>query len=530
MHYKARLSLGKGWIGPSSVLQALNTYLERYQHEYCEKYYDGDLATLVLDLLKTNITAHNRKVRREVIKGLKSKKVTKMFYDKQAMYNTLQGFKENFVDPKNHHEDCKLAFEILREFIKPVKLEPLLVYEGMDVSRNIKNLKSSAGALAYGKQKGDIVNEMIQQTLKYKNDLTQRPLMALAMRRSQLSGLVDERGIFSPKTVKLKGRLVWCLEAGQILFESQYARPLTEHLAAVFPNIATGKKPHEIRTKMLNWGYKSWISIDYSKYDSTLQSWVLKKTFELVKEFFDDEYHAELDWVRDNFLSLPILMPNGEIEWKHKGIPSGSYFTQVVGSIANAYMMLTYLCHKYKCNKQRVLTQLRSKDNYNELTFMAMGDDNIIFTVDPIDKKDLATFMKWKFGIEVSEEKSEQGTSKDAPSFLKRAYYEAGEYRDLTDLLLNMLHPERVREYKKKGFSPWHVMYGYYITYPMAFQEFVSEEEILQGMHKDGGIRKLESMDISSLPGSLGAWANLDKGSWFNLIKSKAAIFGEDVA
>lgn len=530
MHKKAQLSLGKGWIGPADVFESLNTYLERYRDEYCEKYYDGPLASIVLERLKARLTAHNRKVRREVIRGLKCKKVTKMFYDKKAMYDTLQGFKENFVDPKNHHEDCKLAFDILVDLIQPVKLDPYLVTPDMDVSKNIKNLKSSAGALAYGKQKGEIVDEMIQQALSFKKDLTKRPLMALAMRRSQLGGLVDDKGFFSPKTVKHKGRLVWCLEAGHILFESQYARPLTEHLAMIFPNIATGKKPEEIRTKMLNWGYKNWISIDYSKYDSTVQSWVLKKVFEIIKLFFSEEYHAEIDWIRDNFITLNILMPNGEIEWKHKGIPSGSYFTQIIGSLVNAYMVLTYLCHVHKCNRSKVEVDLTYRYNVKEMTFMAMGDDNIIFTVEPIDKANLVWFLKWKFGIDVSEEKSEQGTADDAPSFLKREYYQAGEYRDLTDLLLNMLHPERVREYDKKGFSPWHVMYGYFMTYPLAFQEFVTEEEILSGMHKDGGIMKLETMDISSLPGSLGAWANLDRGSWYNLIRSKAAAFGEDVA
>ena len=517
---------------PNFALDALENYFHRYSDEYDEKYYDGPLGNVLFGVL----LKRNRKVRREVIRGIKHRDVTKMFYDKKAMYKTLQQFKEGFISSKAHYEVCQAAKRLLINILSPEKIEPLTVYEGMDLTKNIKNFKSSAGSLAYGKTKGEITELMIAQCLKYKRDLTLRPLPALGMRRSQLGALVDEKGNFNPKDVKKKGRLVWCLEAGQVLFESQYARPLSDYLARRFPSIATGKSPGVIQGFMVRWNNKPyWISIDYSKYDSTVQAWLIKEVFDIIKLFFDARYHAELDWVCDNFINLPILMPDGEEVWCRKGIKSGSYFTQVVGSLANAYMVLSFLMHKNSCNEQKVMDELYDVNDSNVCTFMCMGDDNIVFTYTKIDPKELNVFLKETFGIEANPDKctskfKKDGTARKWPNFLKRDWTPRGGDRSIVELLLNMMHPERVREYEKKKFSPWHVLYGYYLTYPVSFEGLTTEREILKYMHDEGGILKMLDIETTDLPGSLGSFINQDRLSWINHVKIKAAMFGEDVA
>lgn len=533
MHQSALSSLrASGVMFPKFALDALREYFYRYSDEYDEKYYDGPLGDIIFGVLLKK----NRKVRREVIKGIQHRDVTKMFYDKKAMYTTLKQFGENFIEPKRHYEVCRNAKSLLIKLIEPVKLSPLTVVEGMELDRNIKNFKTSAGSLAYGKQKGEIKELMIAQCLKYKRDLTLRPLPALGMRRSQLGGLTDSKGKFKGKDIKKKGRLVWCLEAGQILFESQYARPLSDYLASMFPNIATGKDPHTIQKFMLRWNSKPyWVSIDYSKFDSTIQAWVIKEVFDIIKMFFDEHYHDEIDWVMENFINLPIIMPDGETVWARKGIKSGSYFTQVVGSLANAYMMLAFLMHNHQCDERKVMNDLYDVENKNNATFMCMGDDNIIFTYSKIELEDLTKFMKQTFGIEVSPDKCDTKYKKDGsvnkyPVFLKRAWTPLGSDRDIVDLILNMMHPERVREYEKKGFSPWHVLYGYFITYRVPFMKLITEREILTGMHESGGIAKLLEIETSDLPGSLGSFINQDRLSWIRHVKDKAAAFGEDVA
>lgn len=533
VHHNALSSLrDRGVMFPSFSADALGDYFIRYSDEYDEKYYDGQLG----DILFARLLHKNRKVRREVIKGIAHQDVTKMFYDKKAMYQTLKQFGENFIEPKKHFEVCKSAKKLLVKLLKPVKLSPLTVTEGMDLHLNIKNFNTSAGSLAYGKKKGEVKELMIAQCLKYKRDLSLKPLPAMGMRRSQLGSLVDEKGNFNPKNVKKKGRLVWCLEAGQILFESQYARPLSDYLASMFPSIATGKDPATITKLMLRWNHKPyWISIDYSKFDSTIQSWVIKEVFDIIKMFFDAQYHAELNWIRDNFINLPIIMPDGEVVWARKGIKSGSYFTQVVGSLANAYMMLSFMMHKHKCSEHAVLRDLFSVENPTHATFMCMGDDNIIFTYNQIKTNELSVFMKKTFGIEVSKDKcdekyDENGNAKSYPSFLKRTWTPLGADRPIVDLILNMMHPEREREYAKKGFSPWHVLYGYFITYRVPFSKLINEYEILKGMHEDGGINRLLNIEPHDLPGSLGSFVNQDRLSWIMYVKDKAAAFGEDVA
>jgi len=55
------------------------------------------------------------------------------------------------------------------------------------------------------------------------------------------------------------------------------------------------------------------------------------------------------DTLKNYFVHTPIRMANGECYKKRNGIASGSYFTQLVGSVANAILM-NYVSIKL-CNK-----------------------------------------------------------------------------------------------------------------------------------------------------------------------------------
>lgn len=43
-----------------------------------------------------------------------------------------------------------------------------------------------------------------------------------------------------------------------------------------------------------------------------------------------------MKWIKWNFINTKIMLPDGRMVRKTHGIPSGSYFTSLVGSLANA--------------------------------------------------------------------------------------------------------------------------------------------------------------------------------------------------
>lgn len=78
------------------------------------------------------------------------------------------------------------------------------------------------------------------------------------------------------------------------------------------------------------------------------------------------------DWLHWNFKNTKIMLPNGLMVRKKSGIPSGSYFTSLVGSLANA-IMCRYI---FKIMGIHIM-----KDHY-------LGDDSLFF----IDNEDMKKF------------------------------------------------------------------------------------------------------------------------------------------
>ncbi len=87
------------------------------------------------------------------------------------------------------------------------------------------------------------------------------------------------------------------------------------------------------------------VGLDYSGFDATVQPWMIKEAFDITASnlHFDEEMHQyAFDYSRFHFITRSVVMPDACMWLKRSGIPSGSYFTQLVGSIVNHFSITIF--------------------------------------------------------------------------------------------------------------------------------------------------------------------------------------------
>jgi hypothetical protein len=370
------------------------------------------------------------------------------------------------------------------------------------------NKKASAGSIFPGKKKEEVWDLIYEVAVwYYKNLPKDDPFPALPFARSQISGFLDDNDNLTPENTKHKQRLVWCINASMVLVEALYARPLMNQVMPTVTQYAGGKSPDYIRHKLLKWSKVcDWLCLDFSKYDSTIPKWIIKAAFDLIKELFDESEHKTIDWICYHFIHTKLYMPDGTIVQKCKGIPSGSYFTQIIGSLVNMLMIRTWQYSQFK-GKPNIYTLIE-----DELSYMVMGDDNILFVRETINRKELASYVYHNFGVIIHDEKCDFGKRLENPVFLKRTWTPQGEWRNPLELYINMCTPEHFRDYK--DYDPIHILYGYYLAYKCAIEDVFDILWIKIELKKHGGAMRMLEIPDSALPGSL-FWIKLTNYAMF---------------
>jgi len=119
--------------------------------------------------------------------------------------------------------------------------------------------------------------------------------------------------------------------------------------------------------------------LDFKSFDTRVPPWMIHTAFDILHQNVDwynwrgkpttkrtrQKWRNVWDGVKWYFINTCILMPDGRMFRKHGGVPSGSWFTQLVDSVV-CYIMSKYiaLCQGEKALGLRVLgddTAFRSK-------------------------------------------------------------------------------------------------------------------------------------------------------------------------
>lgn len=486
-----------------------------------EKYVDGKIYK-ALKLLLNEAPYDNKELVRLIRMAKEDNNITKKFNMPKKQYENIKPFLAQERRDMRWNRNYRSARSILRgSVLKELKrkLTILDVNKEEDVLRAFSNLSASCGAVSPGNKKKDKL-DLIVEVAKY---LLEHPehegIPALTFKRSQISNFI-KNGKLDSSEIKKKYRLVWCIDAATVLVEALYARPLMDVVLPSIINYAGGKSDTDIGETLIAWWSQTqnWICFDYSQYDSTVPSWLIQDMFDLLKCYFDRKDWDTLDWVCDKFINTKIIMPEGEVLQKHHGIPSGSYFTQIIGTLCNLQVMLTAFVAIY--GREETLRKLTAGSGY--LMLMAMGDDNVVFCKGDIDDEALASYIFKNFGLVINLSKCDKGDYTEHPVFLKRTWTERGAWRDIKELLVQMIHPEFWRTYE--NYSPYHIIYGYYLCYPLAFEGVIDIHEVIWQMHLNGGVELLEGIRRVDLPGSLRYLAISNPRRWREKVKAASEI------
>lgn len=262
-----------------------------------------------------------------------------------------------------------------------------------------------------------------------------------------------QHGRTAPKT-----RLVWMAPLPTTIVGSRYSKRVMESLRRTRPfvwgthGIERGAILSELESR-----FKYNYSLDFSKFDSTVPARMIDDAFRVARTHLDlDETEMKV-WTRyvNDFIHSRIIAPDGHVYQVHKGIPSGSAFTSIIGSIVNL-ILVSYMWHRvtgHELPHDRVLV---------------MGDDVTIGSNTYVTKSQLESAAS-ELGFVLSVEKTDiVDTSKTTSDWRSHTHFvgyhwmHGQPHREEFDIVKSAVYPERHRKREK---HEWIVrLLGYAMT------------------------------------------------------------------
>lgn len=236
-----------------------------------------------------------------------------------------------------------------------------------------------------------------------------------------------QHGEAGPKT-----RLVWGYPQSMTILESLFARPLIDHfLCYASTPMAFGWQRHEVGAKLIHINNSNVkFALDYSKFDSFLSAKLIDASFEILRTWFDLSDQEEKVWnsVVNYFIHTPILMPDGYTYMKHRGIPSGSYFTQLIGSIAN------FICTQY--------IMLASTSRTIDVEKMLLLGDDVTFAFPETVPLHVIALRAKEVGMKINQDKSAIVLNNEAIFFLGHTWNGGVVDRPVSEIAKRIVFPE----------------------------------------------------------------------------------------
>lgn len=369
-----------------------------------------------------------------------------------SIVNDIEGYSRSFYDQKTH------MAHILAYDIKPVKLpqkfeqayqasvnsvrmelKKLGSIQTLDVLKDLNKIKfegTSAAGYSYIGRKSEHSNftraiKRAKATLWSSmtkgegiESIIKECTPDIGFTRTQLSYVED----------KIKTRNVWGRPFHVILLGALFAQPISEKIKSLQDDffIEFGKDPLIQVPKVIesiDSQSKYLLTIDWSKFDSSIQTWEIDTAFQLVYEILEfQNTESEIAfWIsKQLYIHKKIAAPDGKIYWSHTGVPSGDSWTTLINSIINKVRIhfLYYIQTGHFPKKSHVL-----------------GDDSITGVDFPIKLKQFEKDSK-ELGWILNPEKCKFTTFASSVEFLGRSVSGGFNKRNLTRCKRLLVLPE----------------------------------------------------------------------------------------
>jgi len=356
-------------------------------------------------------------------------------YDK--LHQALQHYdREYTVDKRNSYYKAgsNQAFRIFarpknQDLLKPVSLidEAKVLYQKLSIRDD-----TSAGLTAYGESKLEAFTVGLDKAIDIITN-GKAPAPCLAGFRTQRKG---------------KTRLVWMYPLEMTILEAVIARPLINHFKQQTHVMTFGDYSHEIgeRLRFSASNTKYHYSLDYSQFDASVTPFHISYAFNAFRTWFDlsQEVYPGVtldklfDLVQSYFVTTPIVMPARGSKYpmivlgKKGGVPSGSYFTQLVDSFANVALI--------KAADERFQLGIKDENLY------VLGDDCLFFCNCKTSVAQISNFL-CSFGFKLNTDKGSDGLATADVEYLGRRWRNGFPIRKYSELVRGALYPEKYRRY-----------------------------------------------------------------------------------
>jgi len=344
-------------------------------------------------------------------------------YDPQQLYTALDRYASQWASYEHLDDALEFGFrKAFHHFAKPKHMKPLMCLNDSEALRGALKLSKSAG-LPTMKSKRDSLTYAFDREFQIRAG-SKAPNPCVAYKRTQKGN---------------KTRLVWGYPLEMTIMEARFARPLIEQFLCLETpmafgqgKIVTGARIHRYCVE----GKGTTVCLDYSKYDTTLSKTMIQQAFRILSTWFTKEQRDQLGWdiVVGYFIGTPIVMPDGNLyTGKDHGVPSGSYFTQMIDSIVNVA-----LCYALSW-------KFHFKIAHDSL--QVLGDDVIMNVVGDVDVASWRAYLLKEFGLLLHDDEK---TLVGEAHFLG-AYWTKGKPDvPIQELVNKAVFPEKFRNYEGK--------------------------------------------------------------------------------
>ncbi|KAL8539336.1 hypothetical protein ACS0TY_001093 [Phlomoides rotata] len=361
---------------------------------------------------------------------------SRSFYTKEGHIESIMQYSKPLLPEPNSTEWIQAKSEVSIEIRNSIpKVQSLRFEKDLDL---VPYEHSSAAGYGYAGKKGEgdnfkrvkgICNALVRT---YDEQIQQHGLNYAE--QHAITNSTPDIGFTRTQLAKLpsiKVRNVFGEAFHYILIEGLSAAPLLEAFKREDTFYLTGKDPTSYVPNYLSRldHIEGWfIALDWSRFNATVQIWEIDHAFDSLKQTLDfpttlSERAFEIS--RLLFKHRKLAAPDGTLWMRNSGLPSGSYFTNLVGSIIN-YTRVRYLCNRA---------------GYTIFSCRVQGDDSV-FKTDAIARPntyDLAQMTLehgWVLNLVKCSQHSEDVT------FLGRSQLQLFNIRERLKVLRLMCFPE----------------------------------------------------------------------------------------